>query len=263
MTEPWIRVHANLHAKPVVSRAIEALGVKAPEAIGLLVTFWGAVSQHAPNGDVSGASDVTLERWAGWTRKAGRFAAFIREQHTINGRVREWDEYHGVLEAKREKERERKRLERERKEIARADGHADVTRTNAGSPPDVTRTVQPTRAVRDEDETVRDELQPSSSSAREELLNAVPHRASWEAELNAARQGMHGPPLSDKQLDEAIRDYLGNGASKTPNLRHFRTYLHRAARPVAGEQSTNGAADPTVAALEKWKRDTDAKERSA
>ncbi len=100
----------------------------------------------------------------------------------------------------------------------------------------------------------------SASSAREELLRSVPHRASWEAEMNAALQGMHGPLLTPEQLDRAIGDYLGNGAAKAPSLRHFRAYLTDAARVPAA--TANGASDPTIAALEKWKRDTDAREQS-
>lgn len=102
----------------------------------------------------------------------------------------------------------------------------------------------------------------TSASAREELLRLVPHRASWEAEMNAALQGMHGPILTPQQLDRAIGDYLGNGAVKAPSLRQFRAYLTDAARPpaVAANGMTN---DPTIAALEKWKRDTDAREQSS
>jgi hypothetical protein len=127
VAEPWIRVHANLVGKPVVWRAVEALGVKQHEAIGLLVQFWGSVSQHATNGHVVGSSDAQLEVWAGWRGKRGKFAAFIRSMHLDpDGRVNEWDEYAGKLEGRREQERTRKQRERERRSrLSHADSHAD------------------------------------------------------------------------------------------------------------------------------------------
>jgi len=170
MAEPWIRVHANLIDKPVVDRASHELGVAPHEAIGLLVQFWGAVSQHATNGAVAERSDAQLERWAGWARKRGRFAAFIRAHHLdADGRVNEWDEYAGKLETRREHERERKRLERERRTKEAADRDARRRGTAAHGPADhpaddhadhpsdvtrtVTQTVQPARA----NETRRDD----------------------------------------------------------------------------------------------------------
>ncbi len=143
MAEPWIRVHANLAGKPIVWRAVEALHVSQHEAMGLLVQFWGAVSQHATHGNVSDIADAQLEAWAGWTKKRGRFAAFVREKHVApDGRLREWEEYAGALEDRREYDRERKRKERERKSRKR---HGD---NQPDSPPEVTGTSTPT--IRDE-----------------------------------------------------------------------------------------------------------------
>ncbi len=143
MAEPWIRVHANLAGKPIVWRACEALGVKPHEAMGLLIQFWGAVSQHVVHGKVSALPDAQIEAWAGWRGKRGRFAAFIREKHLdADGRVKEWDEYAGPLENRREYDRERKRKERERKSRKRpGDSPPD-------SPTEVTGTSTPT--IRDE-----------------------------------------------------------------------------------------------------------------
>lgn len=135
MAEPWIRVHANLRRRPVVLRAAEALGVKPHMAMGLLVEFWGSVSQHVVDGMIGNRTDTELEQWAGWAGKRGLFAAFIRDQHADEeGRVNEWDNYAGALETRREKDRERQRLARDKRRTSRgqsnghhADGHADVT----------------------------------------------------------------------------------------------------------------------------------------
>lgn len=76
---------------------------------------------------------------------------------------------------------------------------------------------------------------PSSSSAREELLRLIPRRTAWEAEMNAAIQGMHGPPITADQVELACRDYMGNGALASPSLDHFRAYLKRAGKTRSDE----------------------------
>lgn len=124
MNEPWIRVHANIADRPLIGRAVTELRVRENEAIGLMVRFWGAVSQHCVNGDIGAVPDATIEKWAGWKRRRGAFAAFVRGKHLDpDGRVREWDEYAGKLEQRRAKDRQRKEEERQRKSRG---SHADV-----------------------------------------------------------------------------------------------------------------------------------------
>lgn len=73
----------------------------------------------------------------------------------------------------------------------------------------------------------------SSSSPRESLLAAVPNRGAWEAEIDAATSGMHGPAVTPAQLDQAIGDFVGNGCAARPNMRQFRAYIRAAAQPPA------------------------------
>jgi hypothetical protein len=267
MAEPWIRVHANLVDKPVVDRAVHALGVTHHEAIGLLVQFWGAVSQYATEGLVGQRTDRQLEMWAGWSgrgKKPGRFAQFIRTQHLDgDGCVNEWDEYAGKLESRRAAERERKRLERERKERERlAASHAESHADNpADIPPTVTRTVQPARA--NEDETLRnEELQQASSSAganggswRPVQEASLAERLASDADRTAltalvARSGRKlgvvasvamyldgGEPLQPTpvEMGVAIRDFNANGCDWNAAL--FRKYVRRA---IAAERSPPG-----------------------
>lgn len=99
---------------------------------------------------------------------------------------------------------------------------------------------------------------PSSSSAREEesdaetalaerlgnegeqaairaLLDVVPHRLPWVAVMVGALDGLDTPQLTAGQLAAATQDFLGNGAGEHPNLRHFRSYLRKAAHlPESG-----------------------------
>jgi hypothetical protein len=170
MAEFWIRVHASLIDKPVVDRAVHALDVSEHEAIGLLVTFWGAVSSNVIGGRVGDRTDRQLEAWARWKGERGLFSKFIREQHLDRyGRVNEWEEYAGKLEQRRANERERKAQQRARTSSgSHADSPQDIRTTSDGQTADrardVRNSVQPTRAVRNE--TLRNEREePVSVSA--------------------------------------------------------------------------------------------------
>lgn len=251
MAEPWIRVHANLAAKPVVWRAVETLRIHRAEAVGLLVSFWGAVSQHAPNGTVRDYPDAQLEAWAGWERKRGRFAAFVRAHHLdSDGRVNEWDEYAGVLEEQRRQARDRKRRSRGR----HGDGHSDNDVTSS-----------PTRR----DETIRD-VEPATAAAAEaeaglavmlvsdadrNALTVVASRASDRlACLTALTSMLTGndpatPQPTPELFGQALRDIAANGERIT--ARKFRNYLTDAKRAAveAGAPSrppTRGASRPST-----------------
>jgi hypothetical protein len=138
MSEPWIRVHANLAERKVTYRLAEFLrtsGGLPPDAHrfaraiarGLLVSLWGKVSQHAVGGDIAHVLDEQLEDWAGWTGPPGLFTRWVREHHTTDGRINDWEEYQGELEHRRERDRQRKAGERAR---ARAESAA----ASAGRP---------------------------------------------------------------------------------------------------------------------------------
>lgn len=245
MAEPWIRVHAGLIDKPIIDRACTALGVSEHEAIGLLVTFWGAVSENVVGGHVGGLSDRQLERWARWTGDSGRFAKFIRECHLDEeGRINEWLDYAGALETRRAKERERLRNKR--------NGVAQQT-TNNGDV--VARLLQPARA----NETIRDETTSSSaprvwtfegeplSTAAQPALAAILRRASDENACRTALASMlsgNDPATPQPTLpafEQALIDFAANG--ERWNAAYFRTYLKRAAKPspdIGAPQ--NGAA---------------------
>lgn len=253
MAEPWIRVHANLAARPVIRRAVVALGVEKHKAMGLLVQFWGAVSQHTVNGDIRDVPDSDIEEWAGWKGKRGKFAVFVRSQHAdAGGRVNEWDEYAGSLELRRAKDRlrqeeRRRRIQEERERLSRGlshgasrGGHADAPRdvawTVAGS---VTQESVPARAgapVTRRDDTKRDERdtahqsssQPIRENALAERLPTVAGRNALAAVLKSAGEtsgiaeelemllgGHRGQHVQPtlEQLDVALSDYVTNGMS--------------------------------------------------
>lgn len=77
-------------------------------------------------------------------------------------------------------------------------------------------------------------------------LQRVAHVETWRAEMLASLDGMAGhTTLTPSQLGKALREYVGNGASASPNLRQFRRYLEQAA--IADEPPkarTNGGQFP-------------------
>lgn len=227
----WIRVHSHLVGRPVVARCAAACGIDHYKAAGHLVTLWGAVSLHAENGQVVAVPDVLLEQWAGWTGKRGRFAAWLRADHMdADGRIREWDEYQGALELRREKERDRKRTSRGQS----AGRHADRGR-------DVRNLLQPY-----DDGTERNGTeQTTSSSARGLFLESIPtaKRTGWLATLAGWEQGQGTPggkAYGPDQIDAGLAEYLATETAPTFAPRHVVRFVEQAIR---GE-SSNGQRPP-------------------
>lgn len=76
------------------------------------------------------------------------------------------------------------------------------------------------------------------------LVMRVPNAQGWLIEMEASLDGMAGHhAVSPEQLGQAIRDYVGNGATANPGLKHFRSYLRRAALPdrPPGENGSGGS----------------------
>jgi len=74
------------------------------------------------------------------------------------------------------------------------------------------------------------------------LIDLVPNPATWVAEIGASLDGMTGHAhVTPEQAGQAIRDWLGNGASERPNLRQFRRYLELAAAQGAEQLSKPGS----------------------
>lgn len=92
-----------------------------------------------------------------------------------------------------------------------------------------------------------------------ELLSRLPpeSRPAWSAVIDAARQGMHGPPMTSPQIDAACTDYVGNGHTARPSLRHFRAYLANAAKaPRANHASPHSKQAKARSVLAGWVGDS-------
>jgi len=234
MTEPWFRMHANILDKRVVWRLANATNIHPVRAAGHLAVFWGKVSQNVRGGDVSAIPDAQLEAWAAWDGKRGKFASWLRTEHTTGGIVNEYDEYSGALDDRREKDRLRQATLRDKRRKSR--GH------NGDNPRDVTRDIGVTSGGYD---TIRDDTiqttttpHPLAAALLERLdepdrpdfarfLAASPDATMWAGESGAWLDGARSPAITATQLVAAAREFMGNGEDFA--IRLWRGYLRNAA----------------------------------
>lgn len=190
MIDAWIRVRANLSKTRVAKKLApicKRVNSDTQKAAGVLQDFWSGASQFSKDGFIRDEDDQTLEDWANWKGKPGIFANWVRTQHMdADGRINDWDEYMGVLESKRAKDRERKRLEREKKKVAASNGtsHGPSNGSHADSRRDV-RTHDTERDVTERNETeVVQDLKPSRVRAKKPR-EASGEQPSWVVVLTA------------------------------------------------------------------------------
>jgi hypothetical protein len=167
---------------PAVLGLAEALGVSPPLTTGCLVGVLTHLPDHARTGDLSGVSDLTLERWAQWPGKRGRFAAAFRAYLCDpQGVVRGWEKHNGA--AMREAEQARERMREARK----------VRRTQAERSPNVRRTFDERALLRNGTE--RNITTEISDTAQISAQSTDPERA------NNSGDALRASPVSVKSTE--------------------------------------------------------------
>lgn len=112
----WIRVARSIPSDPIIGMIAAQLKIRDAEVVGLVVCVLCALPDHASTGDLSGVPDATIERWALWGGKGGRFAPVFRDHMCDdNGVVGAWEKYNGAPMRKAEAAAERARNWREQK----------------------------------------------------------------------------------------------------------------------------------------------------
>ena len=110
----WIRIAVGIMNDPSIHAVADASGVSVPTTTGHVVGLLTYLPEHARNGDVSGVSDATLERWAMWAGKRGRFAAaFRRYLCDAQGVVRSWEKHNGAMLREYDRQREKQKKYRD------------------------------------------------------------------------------------------------------------------------------------------------------
>lgn len=60
----WFRVDTSVRGDPLIAQLAERLDMPPVEALGHCVYTWAAITEHRPDGNLTGVSDSTLEQWA-------------------------------------------------------------------------------------------------------------------------------------------------------------------------------------------------------
>jgi hypothetical protein len=112
----WIRWDTRTPYHKVVGALAEALSVSPATALGHYTAVCCNLGEYQADGRLAAITDTTLETWALWTGKAGRFAAVFRQtcvedqdgQDDQTGVVRGWWRQRALLE-KQEKDASRRK----------------------------------------------------------------------------------------------------------------------------------------------------------
>lgn len=132
----WIRISCGILEDPKIQAIADACRVRLAEAAGCVVGVFARLPEHAPDGNLAGVSDVTLERWAAWEGKRGTFAEAFRATLCTGAVVTRWDEYNGRAIERSERDAERlKRWRAAQKARREAEQAATRPRPNADGTP--------------------------------------------------------------------------------------------------------------------------------
>jgi hypothetical protein len=61
----WIRVDSDIPRDPRIGSFAAAMAIHPAHALGMVLKVWCAMSEHAPDGDLSAVPDAMIEEWAG------------------------------------------------------------------------------------------------------------------------------------------------------------------------------------------------------
>lgn len=134
----WIRVDADVADNPKTGRFATSLGVEIETAVGHLVRLWGKMAEQNSDGSLRGVKVATIESWANWRGKKGRFAECFRRTFVVKGGlVKGWGERQGKLILKQIAHRE---YMREYRSKTHGDAHGESHGDSHVNPLTVTNT---------------------------------------------------------------------------------------------------------------------------
>lgn len=222
----WIRLDAGAPRDPKITELAKALGVRRAEAFGLIASVWCVMAEHAVDGDLSRIDPETLEYWAGWTGKSGRFAktfteTFCNESKQLSG----WTERQGKLLDRMERDRQRHRKSDETSPEPPPKRNGNSAESPRSLPGDSTSTVRNGTLRKEKPLSARSRSTPAPP---DEQKNGIPvplydylHRA-WTAQAGAVDigrfrktiKGMLSAGIRVGQIERAIPKYVAQMRAK-------------------------------------------------
>lgn len=267
----WIRIATGILNDPSIHAVADAAGVSVPTTTGHVVGVLSYLPDHARGGDLSGVSDATLERWAMWTGKRGKFAAAFRAYLCdAQGVVRSWEKHNGAairkLDADVQRKREQTKARRSRADVAPtsarplrdvgAASSVDETRRDVTTPTEAVGVVRapeaphrPAASGRVAYQAQLDELlaagMPHERAALQALVHGHPNPDVLVLELHATASGLHvirgantGRAADIADVMRAVAEMAA--AAKPFNVSLFRGFVRRVAdrppEPASAEE---------------------------
>lgn len=206
MPSSWIRVDAEVGGDARISRARRILKVSKPTMVGMLVLLEiELLKQQPPSGEIANIGADTLAEWAGYDGKPDLFATALDEL-TDDGRIYGWEDRHGVLLTRLEKDAARKRALRNKRlglvdAPEQSNGRPqDIPRNSSGRPQDVAApsALYGTETERNGDGTETEHQKPVSESS---------NRRSGSPTTAAAPPAGAGPFELLKNLPSIVRRF--------------------------------------------------------
>jgi hypothetical protein len=235
----WIKIASDMKADDAMGIVADECGVPRYSAVGLCVNVLGVMATKAQDGHLATLRDSTLEEWAGWDGKRGRFAAAFRSAMCNEaGVVRSWEKYNGAAIRKAEADIERMRAKRrgtvegpsrDGRNMSQVDGDGDVN-----NPLDNKKVVDIPSAPAE----VLPWVHPLGHAPLAELFAAVPHAATWVGLLHGYASGLSmdgNRPCDPARLAAAVQDFVAAGKHREPggpSPQLFRGFIKRAKAPV-------------------------------
>jgi hypothetical protein len=285
----WIKVAVDIKADDAMGVIVDDCDVPRYAAVGLCVNVLGTMATKAQDGDLSAVRDSTIEEWAGWDGKRGRFAVAFRAAMCKDGIVRSWEKYNGAAIRKAEADIERIRAKRRGEvEGCSRDVRANIARTSPDVRANIERTTPDVRQVSQVDEDVDgnsltntdDDVIPSPSSsglrdvlpmvaqtghmALTKLFANVSEPAVWAGIVRGMASGLSmdgNRPVGPERLAAAVEDFVAQGHHTNPNPSLFRGFVKRAKTPDRGRFALQQTPDEQDADLLRTIREQNTRAR--
>lgn len=129
----WVPVEQSIANHPKAKRLSRALGIRIPEAVGLVILPQHFAIDYAPDGDLSQYEAADLADRVHWEGDAQQLLDTMKAVGFIeqDGRIHNWERYGGKYIEEREQGRERKARSRQRKASKADENYEHVMRDSS------------------------------------------------------------------------------------------------------------------------------------